>query len=117
MMVSLLALFPDMSVKSFGRVTLYATAVWSAWVVIRFFQTIVQRLDWRSRICALRRHLSSLIGFAMLLASALCMALNRGEAFDWFAAAVLVLLFSATTVSWELLRQIADRGSEENAGR
>ncbi len=117
MMVSLLALFPDMSVNSFGRVTLYATAVWSAWVVIRFFQTITQRLDWRSRIRALRRHISSLIGFAMLLVSALRMALNRGESFDWFAAAVLVLLFSATTVSWELLRQLADRGSNGNAGR
>ena len=82
MMVSLLAPFPDMSVNSFGRVTLYATAVWSAWVVIRFFQTITQRLDWCSRIRALRRHISSRIGFAMLLVSALRMALNRGELFD-----------------------------------
>ena len=80
MMVSA-ALSPDMSVNSFGRVTLYATAVWSAWVVIRFFQTITQRLDWRSRIRALRRYIPSLIGFAMLLVSALRMALNRGELF------------------------------------
>jgi hypothetical protein len=58
-----------------------------------------------------RRHVSSLIGFAILLASAFCMALNRGTAYNLLAASTLVLLFSATTVSWELLRRIANRRS------
>jgi signal transduction histidine kinase len=48
-------------------------------------------------------------GFGILLASALCMALKWAEMFHWLAASIRVLLFSATTVSWELLKRIANR--------
>lgn len=35
MMVALLALFPDISTRTFGIVSVTATASWSLWVVIR----------------------------------------------------------------------------------
>jgi hypothetical protein len=109
MMVSLLALFPGISTRTFGSVTLIATASWSLFVVIRFYRTITQRLERRLWIYAMRRHISSLIGFGILLGSALCMSLKWGEVYNWFAASTLVLLFSATAVSWELLRRIANQ--------
>lgn len=111
MMVAFLALFPGIETTTFGMVTLITTAAWSIWVVIRFFQTITQRLERRSWVYFVRRHVSSLIGFGILLVSAFRMALNWGTSYNLLAAATLVLLFSATTVSWELLRRIANRGS------
>lgn len=109
MMVALLALFPGIGAPTFGAVTLAATASWSALVVVRFAQTIAQRQERRSWLFAVRRHVASLVGFAILLAAALRMALKWGDDYNWFAASTLVLLFSATTVSWELLRRIANR--------
>src|SRR5277367_3553386 len=38
LMVSLLALFPDMSLLLFGRITLVVTATWTAWVLVRLYQ-------------------------------------------------------------------------------
>jgi hypothetical protein len=108
LMVALLALFPGISTTTFGMVTLLVTAGWSAWVVVRLYQTLALQIRHRSWIQSLRRHVSSLIGFGILLASALRMALNWGDAYNSFAAATLVLLFSATAVSWELLRQMAN---------
>jgi hypothetical protein len=109
MMVSLLALFPGITTETFGVVTLVVTASWSLFVAIRVYQAVTQHLERWSRLHAIRRHVSSLIGFGILLVSALCMALKRGETYNWFAASTLILLFSATAVSWELLRRIANR--------
>lgn len=108
MLVAFLALFPGISTERFGMLTLGVTAVWSTWVVIRFFQALIVQVQQRSWIYSLRRHISSLIGFGLMLASASRMALNRGDSFNMFAAAALVLLFSATAVSWELLKRMAD---------
>jgi hypothetical protein len=109
MMVAFLALFPGIETRTFGMVALSTTATWSIWVVIRFCQTLTQRLERRHWIYSVRRHISSVIGFAILLVSAFRMALNRGTSYDLLAASTLVLMFSATTVSWELLRRIANR--------
>lgn len=111
MLVAFLALFPGLEPTTFGMVIVITTAGWSIWVVIRFCQTVTQRLERRSWIYSVRRHLSSLIGFGILLVSAFRMALNWGTSYNLLAASTLVLLFSATAVSWELLRQIANRGS------
>jgi hypothetical protein len=109
MMASLAGLFPGIQTATFGLVTLFATASWSAWVVIRFGQTIIQSRESGLSTYAIRRHLASLVGFAMLLVSAFCIAIKWDDAFSWLAASTLVLLFSATTVSWELLRRLADQ--------
>ncbi len=107
MLVAFLALFPGISPAAFGTLTLGITAIWSGWVVIRFVQALIVQVRRRSWIHSLWRHISSLIGFGLMLASASRMALNWGDSFDMFAAATLVLLFSATAVSWELLKSMA----------
>ena len=45
----------------------------------------------------------------MMLFAASSMALHWGDEYNWLAASTLVLMFSATTVSWELLTRIARR--------
>jgi len=111
MLVAFLALFPGMSTVTFGLVTLLATATWSAWGVIRFCQTLVLHVKQRSWRYSLRRHISSGVGFGILLFAAFRMALGWDDSFNLFAAATLVLLFSATAVSWELLKRIAGEPS------
>jgi hypothetical protein len=109
MLVSLLSLFADISAVVFGWVALAATAGWSVWVVVRFLQAVIERGERRAWIIGVRRHLSSLVGFGMMLFAALRMALRWGEDYNWLAASMLVLMFSATSVSWELLTRIAER--------
>jgi hypothetical protein len=108
LLVALLALFPAVPPMVFGYLTLVAVAGRAVWVAVRFAQMLRHRGPRRPLILALRRHASSVIGFGLLIVSAAYMALGRGEEHNMLAAATVVLLFSATTVSWELLRRIAN---------
>jgi hypothetical protein len=109
LMVALLSLFADISTVVFSWVTLAATAGWSIWVVVRFIQAVIEKGERRSWIVGVRRHLSSLVGFGMMMFAASSMALHWRDEYNWLAASTLVLMFSATTVSWELLTRIARR--------
>ncbi|HEY1934613.1 MAG TPA: hypothetical protein VGG99_21610 [Acetobacteraceae bacterium] len=111
MLVAFLALFPGISTTTFGMVILVTTAGGSAWVVIRLCQTLAFHIRRGSWGYSLRRHVSSLIGFGILLVSAFRMALDWGESYNWLAASTLILLISATAVSWELLKQMTNRPS------
>jgi hypothetical protein len=105
--VALLALIPDMSLNTLGKFALLFTLIWMVWVLMRLYQGIMGEGSLRFRLRALRLHLGSLIGYAMLIFAALHMALRGEDARDWFAAAVVVLLFSATRASWQFLVRIA----------
>lgn len=107
LMVSLLALFPDMSLISFGRITLLVTATWTVWVVVRLYQAAAVSSVHETRPAAIRRHVSTLIGFGLLIYAAARMALDGGDMRDTLAAANIVLLFSATEKAWGLLNRIA----------
>ncbi|HEX4181684.1 MAG TPA: hypothetical protein VHY34_00300 [Caulobacteraceae bacterium] len=107
LMVSLLALFPDMRLITFGWVTLLVTASWTAWVMVRLYQAAAESSVHETRLVAVRRHLSTLIGFGMLIYAAGRMALASGDTSDTMAAANIVLLFSATEKAWRLLNRIA----------
>ncbi len=107
MMVSLLAIFPTMEISTFGIVTLAVTAVWGVWVLVRLYLALRRPYDPGLRLQSLRRQFSSLVGFGMLIFAAVRMAFNLGDSRNLFAIATIVLLFSATTVSWQLLLGIA----------
>ncbi len=111
MLVAFLALFPGITTRTFGMVALITSAASSVWATVRLYQTLALNTRRRSWIYSLRRHVSSLIGFAILLVSASRMALNWGGSYNWFAASTLVLLFSATEASWGLLKRIAAHAS------
>ena len=107
LMVALLALFPDMSPLTFGRTALMVTATWTVWVLVRLYQAAAEPSVHETRLTALRRHLSTMIGFGLLVYAAARMAWNAADMRDTLAGACIVLLFSATEKAWGLLNRIA----------
>jgi hypothetical protein len=107
LMVSLLALFPDMTPTTFGRTTLMVIASWTVWVVVRLYQAAAEPSIHETRLVAIRRQIATLIGFGMLIYSAVRMGLDGSDTRDTLAAANIVLLFSATEKAWGLLNRIA----------
>ena len=107
LMVSVLALFPQITLTEFSSTALSLTVVSAGWMLVRLYLTLTRPADLKTRLFALRRHLAALVGFGMLFASALAMILRHEDHRSWFAAALMVLLFSATEVSWELLMRVA----------
>jgi uncharacterized membrane protein len=71
------------------------------------YQAAMQPYGEGSRLQSLRRQFASLVGFALLIVAAARMAREWGDPRTMFAAAVVVLLFSATTVAWQLLLRIS----------
>jgi hypothetical protein len=107
MLVSLLALFPTLEKEEFGYATLGLTALRSVLALVRLYWAAKEPYEAGSRLKSLRRQLPSLIGFALLISAALRMALDLGDSRTTFAIATVTLLFSATSVAWELLLRIA----------
>ena len=107
LMVSLLALFPDMTPINYGRITLLVVASWTVLVGVRLYQAAAEPSVHETRAAALRRHLSTLVGFGLLIYAAARMAIDGSDTRDTLAAAAIVLLFSATEKAWGLLNRIA----------
>ena len=83
------------------------TATWTAWVGVRLYQAVAEPSVHETRGTALRRHLTTLIGFGLLIYSAARLAIDGTDTHDTLAAANIVLLFSATEKAWGLLSRIA----------
>jgi hypothetical protein len=111
LMVALLALIPHMNLDTFGRITLAVSALWVVWVCMRVYQGATGGGSLGFRLRALRRHLPTLIGYAMLVTAALRMALTGEDEIGWIAASGMVLLFSAVRVSWQFLVRLAQTES------
>lgn len=107
LMVSLLAVIPEMSLQTFGRIALLVTASWTALVLVRFYQAARQHSAHETRFRAMQRHFLTLIGFGLLIVSAGQMARNGTDMRNMIASATIVLLFSATERAWALLKRIA----------
>lgn len=80
-----------------------------AWVVIRAWHASSRARSRTVWAVAVRRHASSLLAFGLLSVSGMCLALNWADAYRLLAGSALVLLFAATSVSWQLLGSIARR--------
>jgi hypothetical protein len=107
-LVSLVALMPNISIRSFGIATFCMTVISGALTVWRFWVLAVG-VKRGARVAFVRRYGSSLLGFGMLIASAVRMSLGVGDERSLFAISLLVLLGSATMVSWGLLLRIAQQ--------
>ena len=105
--VSLLALFPSMSLSQFSAVSLVFMGLSGGWVLVRLYQAVTNPLDTTQRVRALRRQIFSLAGFGMLIYAAARMAGNRGDSRNLLASGVIVLLLAATRSSWVLLLSMA----------
>ena len=113
LMVALLAAFPAIDLKSFGRIILLVTASWTVWVLVRLYQAAAETSLHESRLTALRRHVPTMIGFGLLILSAGRMGWAGDDMRQTMASAVIVLLFSATERAWTLLNRMAATRSHD----
>ena len=109
LIVSLVAIFPDMPVDTLGTVAISATIVGGILVLVRFVQSLRDARQTDGRVSSVRRHAVSVLGFAMLIYSAFRMRAGDpgGDVPYVFASSLIVLVSSATLASWELLLRIS----------
>jgi hypothetical protein len=107
LIITLIAFFPGISLRSFGYSVIGATLVWSAWIVTRIYLTASTAAASVSRLRTLRLYFGSFMGFVTLLYAGWQISFGKIDDHDDVAAGLLLLLISATLVSWELLISIA----------
>jgi hypothetical protein len=105
--LSLFALFAGLSASGFGYSILGATAIWSFWILTRVYLSLSDPDIRESRWQMLRRYIAPLVGFGLLVYAGFEMVLYKEYQVQNVATALLVLLVSATVVSWELLISVA----------
>ncbi|HEV2650000.1 MAG TPA: hypothetical protein VGU69_01980 [Rhizomicrobium sp.] len=105
--VSLMVFFPRISVEGFAQSLLWFAGIFGGWTIIRTVQVVRHPSPGQSMIRSLRRYLPSLIGFAMLFLAGLEMLFMHNDESITCGVASMLLLGSATVVSWELLINIA----------
>jgi hypothetical protein len=108
LLVSLLSLFPSLSIKELCEATLVLIALRVVLALVRLYWAARQPYEPGAPLRSLRRQLPSLIGFGLLITAAVRLILDLGDSRTLFASAIVVLLFSATSLSWELLLRMTE---------
>jgi hypothetical protein len=108
LVISLVILVPGITAVDFGNSLLWMSLVWGCWVVVRAFQSAVAHPAGISRFMSLRRFLVPIVAFGLLVYAGFWMAKGQNGFEARIAIGVILLLVSATTVSWELLIKIAE---------
>jgi uncharacterized membrane protein len=112
-LISALALFPSLTPIQLGITALGLTAVRMIWAAIRMYAAAMEPfVEGSSRWKSLRRQLPSLVGFALIIIAAGRLVLGYGDPRTEFAAGVVMLLFAATSMAWELLLRISAAKTE-----
>ena len=107
LLVSLVSLMPNIGTISLGFTLLYMLALWAVWVIIRIYQTLMHWRAEESRVMTLRRYIASVAGFGMLIYAGVFLAQGHDDDRNLVPIGALILLGSATIVSWELLISVA----------
>lgn len=105
--ISLIAFMPGISQMNFGYVVIGMTTAWAIWVVLRVLKSVSAAVEGPSRVRMFRRYLLSLAGFAILIYGGWTLSFGKSDDRSIVAAGLLLLLISATIVSWELLVAMA----------
>jgi hypothetical protein len=108
LVISLLVCFPGMSLSALGLSILGTTVMWGLWVLWRMYQVVSGPRPSESRFRSLRRYTTTFVGFSLLLYAGIRMLAAHDDETDTIAIGVLLLLISATVVSWELLIKVAE---------
>jgi hypothetical protein len=106
--LSLLTFFPHVTAESFGYTLLSVIAIWGSWAVIRAYQSMTMRDARESRVTILRRYVPSVAGYAAIACGGVLMITGGGYYDGLIAVGVMLLLISATILSWDLLVNIAE---------
>jgi hypothetical protein len=108
LLVSLVALFPIADIANFGIWVLGLTIASAFWAVARLVMAATHRDEDGSWVKALRRQLTALVGYGMLLFAATGMAFHLVLDRTLLAGGMMILLFSATVTAWLLLVNVAN---------
>ncbi len=109
LVVSLAVVMPVAASLSMGYTLLSVCVLWSVWGgSCAWFRPPGIRPAGESRIGPLRRYVSTLLGFGMLIYAAYLMITGSKGYADYIAPGVMLLIISATIVSWELLIKLAE---------
>jgi hypothetical protein len=106
--VSLFVVMPGITSVTLGYTLIWVCASWCVWAAVRMSQAARHTLTGESRIGPLRRYVTTLAGFGLLIYSAYLMASGSHDYTGYIAPGVMLLLISATLVSWELLIKLAE---------
>jgi hypothetical protein len=106
-MIALMVFFPGSGAVGLGYSVFWTTGIWGIWVLARIWQISTGTVDRMARFRMLRRYAATLLGFVLLLYSGAQMARRAGDYTVEIGIGVLLLLISATIVSWELLIRVA----------
>ena len=107
--VSILDFFPRIDRYAYAQSVLWVAGIWGVWAVVRTAQAFLNPPPDQPMILRLRRYLPSIAGYGLLLYACI-VTIRRGTDEAMYAAtAVLLLMLSATIVSWDLLIQMAAR--------
>ncbi|HEX4861958.1 MAG TPA: hypothetical protein VFV07_12020 [Rhizomicrobium sp.] len=106
LITSLLIVIPTMDPFSLGQTLLWMSGIWGVWAVARAARSIMnsEKLGW---VRLARRYAVTLLGFATLIYAGLQLMEGHTKKPDIVAIGAMILLISATIVSWELLINLA----------
>lgn len=107
LLVSLLALIPEITARMLGFATATVVGLWMVLNLVRLSHSLRNRNSEDSHRNALRRHVISLFGSALLIYASVRMAEQHADDRIFYATALIVLLSSATMVAWEFLLRVA----------
>ncbi|HEX3916419.1 MAG TPA: hypothetical protein VHW60_03705 [Caulobacteraceae bacterium] len=110
-LVSLLALFPSLSLTDFGRASLAITASAAILSIYHLHAFIGGGASERKNLLPpmSRRLISAVIGLGLLIYAEFQMGILGLDARDTLAAGTLVLLSSAALTSWDLLLKLGTK--------
>ncbi len=107
--VSLLVIFPGIGAQTFGYTLISLGGSSALWVVYRAWQSASGTTSLLRRTQTARRYLWSVASFVFIVYAGDRIAAGaRAEVTGWLAAATIVLVISATVVSWDLLVEVAE---------
>ena len=116
--VSILDFFPHIDRFAYAQSVLWVSAVWGAWAVARTAQAFLRPPPDQPMMLRLRRYVPSVAGYGLLFYACIVTLQHGTDEAVYAATAILLLMLSATIVSWDLLIQMAARrfGPREGGG-
>jgi hypothetical protein len=116
LMISGVMLMPRLSATTIGEIVLALIVTASIWGAARFVLAARTFATEPKRRGSVRRHATSLIGYALVSAAAMRNLAGQVDTFPLLAAGVLVLLGSAATISWDIMMSFIGHAGDREDG-